>query len=368
MPLNAGLLAAAVPNTAIDYQNEAAKQQLAQQLGAAQIQAHQAQAQAAQDEMQSKRRGMAISMLNGIAQEQDPAKQASLYATLKPMAERYDPSLKLPDAYDPVLGKALFASQISPDKRLELQIKGQGDLPSGYRFNPQTGQAELIPGVDPSFGKKADPYLMPMPVQFPDGNTGFATKRDVVNNPTGYKPPPSADNAPFKRENTLRDEFNTLTKDFRTVQDAYSKITSTSDNGAGDMSLLYSYVKLLDPGSVVRESEFATAAASGSFGERVQGAVKSIVAGGRLPPSLRQEFITEAGRIYAGQKAGYDRTKQTYTDISTRAGADPKNVINDYAATPAGQRVSVITPDGTIGTIDAKDVDDLLAAGGRLAK
>jgi len=67
-------------------------------------------------------------------------------------------------------------------------------------------------------------------------------------------------NAPGQ-ENTLRDEFNTLTRDFRTVQDAHSKIKSVANTGAGDMSLLYSYVKLLDPGSVVRESDFATAAA-----------------------------------------------------------------------------------------------------------
>lgn len=134
----------------------------------------------------------------------------------------------------------------------------------------------------------------------------------------------------FKYENSLRDEFTNTTKDFRTVQDAYSKIKKTSSTGAGDMSMLYSYVKLLDPGSVVRESEFATAAASGSLGERIQGAYKSISQGGRLPESLRNEFLNEATNIYNGQKEGYDRAIKTYKGLAERNKVNPENVVTDY--------------------------------------
>jgi hypothetical protein len=135
----------------------------------------------------------------------------------------------------------------------------------------------------------------------------------------------------FKQENTLRDEYNTLTKDFRTVQDAYNKLTQTSDTGAGDMSLLYSYVKLLDPGSVVRESEFATAAASGSYGERIQGLVQRVLTGERLPSSLRDEFKMEAKGIYQGQKIGYDNAGKTYAELAKRANINPENVVIPYA-------------------------------------
>jgi len=138
-------------------------------------------------------------------------------------------------------------------------------------------------------------------------------------------------NAPTQ-ENTLRDEFNTLTKDFRTVQDAHSKIKSVANTGAGDMSLLYSYVKLLDPGSVVRESEFATAAASGSFGERIQGLAQRVMSGQRLPPDLRTDFIREADSIYTSQKDGADRLEKQYRDIAKRNNLNPENVIVNYAS------------------------------------
>ena len=101
------------------------------------------------------------------------------------------------------------------------------------------------------------------------------------------------------------------------------------------MSLLYSYVKLLDPGSVVRESEFATAAASGSFGERVQGAMQRVISGQRLPPDLRNDFLREADNLYKSQQEGAKRIQQNYTDIATRMNLDPRNVITDYTS-PAG--------------------------------
>lgn len=149
--------------------------------------------------------------------------------------------------------------------------------------------------------------------------------------------PPEArasQNAPkaFEQENKLRDEYTKLTQDFRTVQDAYSKIQATSDTGAGDMSLLYAYVKLLDPGSVVRESEFATAAASGSFGDRIQGAVQRILTGQRLPPDLRQQFLSEASSIYTAQKQGFDRLTGVYTELAKSYGLNPQNVMVNYAA------------------------------------
>lgn len=134
------------------------------------------------------------------------------------------------------------------------------------------------------------------------------------------------------QENTLRDEYNSLTAPFRTVQDAYSKITNVANTGAGDMSLLYSYVKMLDPGSVVRESEFATAAASGSFGERVQGAMQRVMSGQRLPDTLRKDFIVEAKNIYTQQNNAAKRLEDQYTGIAQRNGLNPKNVIVNYAA------------------------------------
>ena len=131
----------------------------------------------------------------------------------------------------------------------------------------------------------------------------------------------------FSNENTLRDEYTTQTAPFRTISDAYKKIMSTADNGAGDMSLLYQYVKLLDPNSVVRESEFATAAASGSFGERVQGEVNRILSGQRMAPSLRKSFRNEATNIYNNQRNSAEQTAERYRGLAESYSLDPTRVV-----------------------------------------
>jgi hypothetical protein len=152
----------------------------------------------------------------------------------------------------------------------------------------------------------------------------------------------------YARENGLRDEFTKLTGDFRVVQDAYNKIgeAAKTPSGASDMSLLYSYVKLLDPGSVVRESEFATAAASGSFGERVQGAVNRVISGERLPETLRKDFLDQAKGIYTAQKRGYDNVTDQYTELAKRYGLKPENVVTRFdMPSPAANNGSSAQPD-----------------------
>lgn len=142
----------------------------------------------------------------------------------------------------------------------------------------------------------------------------------------------------LKNENVLRDEFNNLTKNFRTVQDAYNKITksASSGTGAGDMAMLYAFVKLNDPESVVRESEFATMAQAGSLGERMQGMVMRVISGERLPDTVRSELTREARNMYDAQKQSYGVIKDRYKGLSERAKVDPENVVIEYA-TDVGQ-------------------------------
>lgn len=174
----------------------------------------------------------------------------------------------------------------------------------------------------------------PVEVADPSSPTGrrYVPRGQAAGMPApGPQPDPTA--APFNRENTLRDEFNTLSRDFRTVQTAWENIQSAarSSSGAGDMSMLYAYVRMLDPTSVVRESEFAAAAASGSFGERVQGAVQRVLSGERLPDTLRNSFLSEARNIYNNNRRPYDRLERHYREIARRNNLNPDNIIAPFA-------------------------------------
>jgi hypothetical protein len=204
MPISPGFLQSLAPRTAVDFGNEAVaadrarlqRDQAAQQL-AAQPQLLRQEAelgalklQGARDEAQSRRRAMAVSMLAGILQEPDPARQQDLIKTLVPMAQRYDPTLQFENP-TPETIKALAYSQVKPEAILQMQQRQAGDLPPGWRFNPRTGTAEGIPGLDPSFLKKSDPFAVPVAVYDPaTGQQTFVPRRDLASG--NYQPPAAA--------------------------------------------------------------------------------------------------------------------------------------------------------------------------------
>ena len=67
---------------------------------------------------------------------------------------------------------------------------------------------------------------------------------------------------------------------------------------ANDMALIYSFAKINDPNSVVRESEFASAAKVGTYGQAVQVAANKVANGEMLTPAQRADFLNAAGNQY----------------------------------------------------------------------
>ena len=90
-------------------------------------------------------------------------------------------------------------------------------------------------------------------------------------------------------------------------------------------------MKMLDPTSVVREGEQATAAAAGSVIDRATlGLYNRVVAGQKLTPSQRADFKAEAQNIFASQMGAQLRREREFTDIAKRANIDPRNVVLDF--------------------------------------
>ena len=109
--------------------------------------------------------------------------------------------------------------------------------------------------------------------------------------------------------------------------EAMVKRAATSKTGAADMALIFGFMKTLDPGSTVREGEFANAENSGGIDARISNVYNSIVQGKRLTPKQRQEFL-EASRDMA--KIHEDRAAaiaDEYRDTASRFGMDPEQVV-----------------------------------------
>ena len=174
---------------------------------------------------------------------------------------------------------------------------------------------------------------------------------EVVYGPGMGGAPSIAD--PKKRaeiEHTLRSEVTKLSTDYRTVRDAAASLEGIgkNDSAAGDIALIFSYMKILDPNSVVRETEFATAQNATGVPDRVRNIWNRIVSGERLNTAQRNDFLTQARAIATKQLGQYQRTLDQYKGVANRTGVDPRNVILDQELTTPGGGVA--TGNATIGT------------------
>lgn len=133
----------------------------------------------------------------------------------------------------------------------------------------------------------------------------------------------------FERRSAIRNDFNKLdaTKDFSKQSKAMERIVASAKDpsAAGDLALIFNYMKMLDPGSVVRESEFRTAeGARAWFGEYKGNKIPSIFlkyilkaqTGEMLLPSQRQDFVGRAEEIYDQAEAGYTSLEDQYKAIA----------------------------------------------------
>ena len=132
-------------------------------------------------------------------------------------------------------------------------------------------------------------------------------------------------------EKTLRTDFNKLTADFRSVGDSFNTILAGADDptAASDLSLIFAFMKMLDPRSTVRESEFAQAEQSGALPDRVQNIVGRFWDGQRLTVN-RKDFLSQAKNLYDARLPGYTTLVEKYGSIAGREGLDVRNVLTDY--------------------------------------
>jgi hypothetical protein len=154
-------------------------------------------------------------------------------------------------------------------------------------------------------------------------------------------------------EQQMRQQYIGLSKDFQQISDAYKRIevAGSDPSPAGDLALIFNYMKLLDPGSTVRESEFATAENSGGVPDRVRNMWNKMISGERLSVN-RADFLDRARMLHNGQLQQQKRINQTYSEIATRNGLNPQNIVlwqESTAAQPlprqqAGDTTRPMTP------------------------
>lgn len=139
--------------------------------------------------------------------------------------------------------------------------------------------------------------------------------------------------ANFEMAAKLRDKFHSQGgKAIQNITEGLNGLRASSgeDTAAGDLALLFSYGKVLDPGSVVREGELETLSNLGGIGDRLYRLALKADTGQRLTPDMRAE-IMRAAEITAREKVStFEPVIEQYRTLAEAADIDPGDVIPDY--------------------------------------
>ena len=199
------------------------------------------------------------------------------------------------------------------------------DIYNVNQVNPATGQPARVGAVNPEipFGYNQDGSMVP---SFEQGKIRLAqagraqTQTNVFNN--------TKDD--FKNERDLRNDFSGLptVKAFNEVQGAHDQIKTaiTKQSPAGDLAAATKIMKLLDPGSVVRESELTMAMKASGALDRLENYANMTISGHKLTPKQRQDFGELADQLYGAAAERYDATANEYRGIASDYQLNPDRI------------------------------------------
>ncbi len=148
----------------------------------------------------------------------------------------------------------------------------------------------------------------------------------------------------FEQEEKIRKEYQGRIKIFQELDSTFSNLQSSAEasTGPGDIALITGFMKMLDPGSVVRETEFATARDTAGLYARLENMLTKLRGGQFLQPNQRQEYINLAQQYYDSAKKKADQEKKALGIVVRNYKLNPDNVFGEEtqvapagAATPA---------------------------------
>ena len=131
----------------------------------------------------------------------------------------------------------------------------------------------------------------------------------------------------FDAELKLTDNFKKHTKVFDDTDNAYRRIVNATDDQLGDLSLIIGYMKMLDPGSVVREGEAEMVRKTKDIPTAIWNWYETVVEKRRLLPEQREKIFKQSKSLWGtadlkakGEKDRIERQAKKYglSDIFTK--------------------------------------------------
>lgn len=247
------------------------------------------------------------------------------------------------------------ASLQSVQQALALQQAMQKPAAPNVKLSP--GEQIFSPDGKPLFGVPAAPDKPPAPrdlarllaemQHLPPGSPARKLYEQQIAKITTHQPAAqvSVNTGQKGLDNTLklRGDFRSepVYKAHQEMQSAYSQIQQSLKQAspAGDLAGATKLMKLLDPGSVVRESELGMAMAASGLLDRLLNYAGNVINGTKLTPAQRQDFQRLADALYTESVKQYNGKRSEYQGISERNGLSVLDVLGPESKAPTSRVV-----------------------------
>jgi hypothetical protein len=154
----------------------------------------------------------------------------------------------------------------------------------------------------------------------------------------------------YSESEAMRKEFNSLkpVQDFSLQSSAYGRLAASAadPSPAGDLALIFNYMKVLDPGSTVREGEAASIRNAGNVPQRVIAQYNSLFSGeGSLSEEQRADVVNRSKKLYESAEENFGKIYEQYSGIANRRRLPIEDVLVDYRYTqPPGNGTAQPAP------------------------
>lgn len=138
----------------------------------------------------------------------------------------------------------------------------------------------------------------------------------------------------FDQAAKLRAEITKSASGFDQIVGSFDRINASENTGPGDLSLIFNFMKMLDPGSVVREGEFASAENAGGVPEKVRNLFNKLNTGERLTPKQRKSFLSQSKSIFNKSKKRHDQTIKGFVNLASKL-----DLERDLIVLPRGEEL-----------------------------
>jgi len=167
----------------------------------------------------------------------------------------------------------------------------------------------------------------------------------------------------FENEEKLANKYQGESKAFRDLSDAYQKTNvlfdKAKDSAPATLAAATAYMKLLDPGSVVRESELGMALNATGKLDKAANYMNRISRGEVLTESQIKLFKEATKDVYKAATKQQRLIDKNYKEVSKRNNLNYKNVIQDvgqYGVYNSAEELKAAVANGDLELEDAKEI------------